>query len=236
MCDSRADDRCGLRGIAARIHCASASAARRPSAVACGESPLGYTAATAHRGCHMAVACGESPLGYTTASGQPRQPIGCGLRGIAARIHCSSRYAATDRTAVACGESSLGYTLEPTMLRRSIAVACGESPLGYTCRSDLHCRRISCGLRGIAARIHCSCGAIPTTWRAVACGESPLGYTLTARFACSCRVAVACGESPLGYTASGVNDLPARPLAATGARKGQVGGEVLRVVLLSSPM
>ena len=213
---------CGLRGIAARIHLA-----RSPHpvkyAVACGESPLGYTHAPLIPAVSTAVACGESPLGYTgNSAGEPF------------------------RRAVACGESPLGYTRLPRTRRRRQLWLAGNrrsdtlskhsflgdlllwlagnrrsdtlnSPrlcptkwlwlagnrrsdtlLGVVAmsrkklwlagnrrsdtlqslRSEL---RLGCGLRGIAARIHSKGRA----------GD--------------CRGAVACGESPLGYTPSGVN-------------------------------
>ena len=204
---------CGLRGIAARIH----SGQRRPTH----ELPLWLAgnrrsdtlAVVGQRSALVAVACGESPLGYTVdVVATPRAC--CGLRGIAARIHFSCRAWPCNGIAVACGESSLGYTSsivgmhaavrlwlagnrrsdtlvacepEPVLWlagnRRSDtlarvrpylppAVACGESPLGYTIgrAGPLRC---SCGLRGIAARIHSTGRACA----AVACGESPLGYT-----------------------------------------------------------
>ena len=99
--------RCGLWGIAARIHSMINSINNR-LAVACGESPLGYTLSLVVPAPRWAVACGESPLGYTFYSDRPAEgalwlvgnrrsdtlrheaimsTLCCGLWGIAARIH-----------------------------------------------------------------------------------------------------------------------------------------------------
>ena len=101
--------------------------------------------------------------------------MGCGLRGIAARIH--SRSHARRRWAVACGESPLGYT--GMACRRPRLTRCGLR--GIAARIHLiepsSSRQYCCGLRGIAARIHSAKLTAPTRDSAVACGESPLGYT-----------------------------------------------------------
>ena len=88
LSDLRIDylSRCGLWGIAARIHL-NRPHCRASLAVACGESPLGYTNSGRMLRLPGAVACGESPLGYTVFENQNRRHV-----------------------AVACGESPLGYT------------------------------------------------------------------------------------------------------------------------------
>ena len=146
-------------------------------AVACGESPLGYTPGPLRDRLAAAVACGESPLGYT-------------LTLVDEIADC----------AVACGESPLGYTEVIRVFQRDSLWLVGNrrsDTLETGGPVDSRC----CGLWGIAARIHWPL-AIRITVSAVACGESPLGYTCL--HAKRLRVdAVACGESPLGYT-SGV--------------------------------
>ena len=145
---------------------------------------------------------------------------GCGLWGIAARIHWKSA-AATPGHAVACGESPLGYTdlafwdyelllwlvgnrRSDTLIDHSRFAALELWLVGNR-RSDtlllIGMRPIiSCGLWGIAARIH-SLSTQCSTPAAVACGESPLGYTTGCKVNHCCS-AVACGESPLGYTSN----------------------------------
>ena len=145
-------------------------------AVACGESPLRYTApATCTIGRWLWLA-GNRRSDTLCGSSEAAEPFGCGLRGIAAQIHFGPLRSASDG-AVACGESSLRYTAEPLVPGGDRAVACGESSLRYTAAHA--------PLRSAAA---------------VACGESPLRYTL-ARFDPHRTGAVACGESPLRYTA-----------------------------------
>ena len=121
---------CGLWGIAARIHC-GIHHGQHIVAVACGESPLGYTGYNYASGRLDAVACGESPLGYT-------QSPPFDLHGYA----------------VACGESPLGYTFSVQHERYIVLWLVGNrrsDTLGRWCTSDCPC----CGLWGIAARIHC---------------------------------------------------------------------------------
>ena len=144
---------CGLWGIAARIHYAQRTHAYA-AAVACGESPLGYTPNRRRKDIDHAVACGESPLGYTGA-----------------------RLLVSITGAVACGESPLGYTSpklarsRPTLwlvgnrrsdtlvfLRQTECLSCGLWGIAARIHFEGYgmYRRFRCGLWGIAARIHLS--------------------------------------------------------------------------------
>ena len=113
--------RCGLRGIVARIHCPSNRA-----------------------GTSSAVACGESSLGYTLDCAIDWEDNCCGLRGIVARIHYDF-WNGSAFSAVACGESSLGYTTTKTTAFGSRAVACGESSLGHSIFQQGHRLGAACG-------------------------------------------------------------------------------------------
>ena len=162
-----------------------------------------------------AVACGESSLGYTHGRNVAPRPYCCGLRGIVARIHWPKCRGLRPR-AVACGESSLGYTRACSRCRACSAVACGESSLGYTRhrKSLLALDAVACG--------ESSLGYTPPkpptpTQLAVACGESSLGYTLV-KTTGTLELAVACGESSLGYTEL-ATDAERAPLWLAGNRR-----------------
>ena len=171
--------RCGLWGIAARIH-SDAEIDACHGAVACGESPLGYTPIGAVSAAKIAVACGESPLGYTAVF-QLSKPPRLWLVG--------NRRSDT----LARNASSTGFSLWLVGNRRSdtllfnLAIARMVLWLVGNRRSDTleqrsQSKKTRCGLWGIAARIHWP-QCLIITGRAVACGESPLGYTILKRVA-----------------------------------------------------
>ena len=121
-------------------------------AVACGESPLGYTYWLCRSAEDFAVACGESPLGYTGTNQRNKLVmlwlVGNRRSDTLARLDTSSTFSLW----------LVGNRRSDTLYRQSQFV------------------ETRCGLWGIAARIH-SVNRRQARNKAVACGESPLGYT-----------------------------------------------------------
>ena len=162
--------------------------------------------------------------------------FGCGLWGIAARIH-SKMYVCSHCGAVACGESPLGYThhVECGLIiglwlvgnRRSdtLSSATVRSPVWLwlvgnrrsdTLGSSYHVCSPRCGLWGIAARIHY---LLSSQVARDGCGLWGIAARIhLPRFDKLKLIAVACGESPLGYTNS-PSSTPRPPLWLVGNRR-----------------
>ena len=193
-------------------------------AVACGESPLGYTGGDWGAAAAEAVACGESPLGYTNAAMFERVYV-LWLVGNRRSDTLLSLFHPPSYTLWLVGNrrsDTLVAVVLPSAprlwlvgnrrsdtLSRQRATAHTSLWLVGNRRSDTLIyadlkRDSCCGLWGIAARIH-FVGSALLLGRAVACGESPLGYTNNGRPHLK-NFAVACGESPLGYTARSLDD------------------------------